>query len=62
MIVQIWIIIDPKGDRPYVSTAAPTAERREALKSQGCEIYLANIVLPEPLGVRSTRVTSVGPR
>lgn len=46
MILHIWIVLAPGGDRPYVSTTPPSEERYQALKKQGCTIYRTDVLLP----------------
>jgi hypothetical protein len=50
MIIEIYIVVDDKGDRPYVSTSPPSAERLEALRARGCRLYVAPVHVPEAHG------------
>lgn len=42
MIVNVYVVIDPKGDRPYVSTTEPAH-----LKSDNVEIFHYMLHVPD---------------
>lgn len=44
MIVNVYITIDPKGDRPYVSTSPPP---KDLDRSKGIKVYLVEAHIPE---------------
>lgn len=46
MTVEVYVIVDPKGDRPYVSTTRPSDERIRSLEEQGCEVWTADVLIP----------------
>ena len=45
MIVDVYIILSPNGDRPYVSTIPPSPARKEALDKQDCEVFKAEVLI-----------------
>ena len=45
--VTIYIIVDPKGDRTYVSTTPPSKERLEAFAKTGVRVYKTQVTVPE---------------
>ncbi len=47
MIVNIWVTLDPKGDRPYVSTSPPTTLAR----LPGMQVFLVEVFIPDPVPV-----------
>ena len=46
MMLDIWIVVDPKGDRPYVSTTPPTTLDR---KGGTVKVYKTVVGLPDPM-------------
>lgn len=46
MVVNLWIIMSPSADRPYVSTTPPTPERYKELRAKGCKVYRADVLVP----------------
>jgi len=59
MVVNVYITIDPKGDRPYVSTQPPP---KELDRSKGVKVYLVEAFIPdEPRvdGVQQARAARV---
>jgi hypothetical protein len=57
---EIYVVIDPKGDRPYVSTTPPTRERVAALVEQGCRVFSLTAILPGESPFLETAGLSVG--
>jgi len=47
MIVNRWIILDPKGDRPYTSSIPPVS----LVRSPGMRVYRIEADEPEPVPV-----------
>jgi hypothetical protein len=45
MIVNVWLVLDPKGDRPYVQTHPPTTLARQP----GMRVLHYELNVPEPV-------------
>ena len=48
MTFDVYIVVEPGADRPYVSTHRPTEERVAVLRSVGAEVYVTAVEIPEP--------------
>lgn len=55
MIVQVYIVMHPGGDRPYFTHDPPT----EYQKKDGAKVYLAEVNIPEWFLVDG-HITAVG--
>jgi hypothetical protein len=55
MIVSIYVIMEPGGDRPYFSHTAPT----EYQKRDGVKVYLVEANIPEFTQIDG-RITAIG--
>lgn len=53
MSVTIYIVKGARDERAYVSTWAPTAERRAALEAQGYKVF--SVIVWLPLTLESTQ-------
>lgn len=47
MIVNTYLVLDPKGDRPYTTTSPPTT----LLRTPGMRVYRVETEVPEPVPV-----------
>ena len=56
MIVNAYVVIDPRGDRPYISTNPPSADMRKARP----DVAVYHYALHVPDAVEPTR-TAVAP-
>lgn len=48
MIVNVWLIIDPKYDRPFISTRPPAATLE---RSSETKVLRYELFVPEPVPV-----------
>jgi hypothetical protein len=55
MIVTIYVIMEPGGDRPYLSHTPPT----EYQKKDGAKVYLVEANIPEFAQIDG-RITAIG--
>lgn len=51
MIVNIYVTIDPKGDRPYVSTNPP----KDLDRSKGVTVHLVEARIPDSVPIDSVQ-------
>lgn len=60
MIFNVYVTIDPKGDRPYISSHPPyDLDRREG--KARIKVYRYQLYVPEPVHIDDDPMTTVIP-
>lgn len=47
MIIEVWVVVMPGGDRPYTSAAPPNPELAEKWRAQGARIFKLQDTFPD---------------